>query len=289
MSTRHHDVESTSSQDDLAKESQRRLIDAQLHFNAATSRGLSDAERAIEKDLALAIGKGKTVAGTPHLIPEGGLALSCLPDVNRCPKGWSAQGGVCAAGEGYSGPCSPKAALFQMATIERMAYARICRADFHCQGDCAQNLNERCPSLWSEIAPNLCEAPDNYVGQCARRVDTSGMSDSEKANFGSRCGARWPCESPSPSCERDYSVDCPHGWVKRVGLPDCVAPPTYGRCGRVQRFDLMTPEGKRSWERKCDVMWPCPSQVTLANSAQAFSATQPRHRSASQGAVGEPV
>lgn len=315
----HQHGEDQSPLGPAAKESQLRLINSGTLFNAASSAGQTEAEKAIEKDLTSAM-KFKTARGKPNMPRPEITPLGCLPDVNKCPKEWSAGGALCFAPNHYEGPCRKRVSLFDMEIEARLAWARFCQADFHCQEDCPQNVRAVCPSLWQEISTDVCQAPRNYVGGCDHRLLTRAMSDSDKISFGLRCGARWPCATPlrhnyhdvcpegwrlqfgqvcaaPPSytgpckgllhmhgmsvadkqafeakcnvswqvsksmCERDYSAPCPDAWRKvlRNGDSECVAPPTYDRCGRVQRFSHLTPEDKRSWERKCEQYFPCRS------------------------------
>ena len=241
-------------------QSQRQLIAAQGLFNEATSEGQNDDERALEKDLAIAVSSSEPTLGKPTLTLVNAQELVCLPDLNACPKGWSAQGSQCVAASGYAGPCSRSVEFFTLGTPEKLALIRYCQVELPCQGECAPNFAAVCPSLWSEVAPGVCEAPANYVGDCDHRVETSSMSEQEKNSFAVRCGARWPCGAPEAAgCERDHTAECPQGWRHRNSPrgTECVAPSGFTGCSRVQNFNHMTPIEKQTLARKCGLSWPC--------------------------------
>jgi len=236
-------------------------MNAQSRFHSASSQGFSQEEKAIEHALAQAM-KSPSKVGRPDFNVTADEELSCLPDVARCPKGWDQDGHLCKATAAYVGPCSPGVALFDMTQEERLAFARYCQVDWHCQTDCTQYFGATCPSLWKEIGLGVCAAPSNYVGGCSHRVHTDTMATADKVNFGLKCGARWPCKVSLPSkepCEKDYAASCPYGWHGRVkaGKAECVSPATYEGCSRVQSFGEFTPLDKQRWERNCGQRFPC--------------------------------
>ena len=241
-------------------QSQRQLIAAEGLFNEATSEGQDDDERALETDLAIAVSSSEPTLGKPALSLVNAQELVCLPDLNTCPKGWTAEGSQCVAASGYTGPCSHSVEFFTLGTPEKLALIRYCQLELPCQGECAPNFAAVCPSLWLEIASGVCEAPTNYVGDCDRRVATSSMSEQEKSSFALRCAARWPCRAPAAAgCERDHTADCPQAWRRRNSPSgtECVAPSGFTQCSRVQNFNHMTPVEKQTWARKCGSPWPC--------------------------------
>merc|ERR1719291_146648 len=112
---------------------------------------------------------------------------------------------------------------------QKLGYARICAVELECQEGCAQDLRAACPSMWRQISPNVCEAPQQYIGHCSRRVSTAGMTNNDKQTWGSRCGARWPCFPPK---KHIYDEICPKGWSLGFGQV-CTAPRDYeGPCQR---------------------------------------------------------
>lgn len=221
-------------------------------FNQANSLGLSEAEKAIEKGLADAM-QSKPRAGRPALPVLTSTSLTCLPDVNRCPKLWERHGTLCKANANYTGGCKKAIPLFEMSVEERLAFARFCKTEFQCQEDCGQNFEVPCPSLWREISANICQAPNNYVGECDRRLRTNAMSDDDKAMFGFECGARWPCLPPPAHA---YGETCPEGWALQFGQT-CSAPTWYqGPCQHFVQMRGMTVAEKQTFENVCDVSWP---------------------------------
>lgn len=246
-------------------ESQRKLIAAQGLFNEAASVTQDDAERALAKDLAVAVSATEPSLGKPVLTLASAQELVCLPDVNQCPKGWAAQGSQCAPTAAYQGACKGSTAFFGMSTASKLAFVHYCGAELPCQEDCAPHFAAPCPSLWLEVAPGVCEAPVNYVGDCGRRANTASMSDDDKKSFGLRCGARWACAPPAavlPQCARDHSAACPLGWRQKGS--DCIAPVGYTQCGRVQSFSHLTPVQKEAWASKCGQPFPCGSRTECA-------------------------
>jgi len=74
---------------------------------------------------------------------------------------------------------------------------------------------------------------------------------------------------PSPpshiySCDRNYSLPCPQGFVMLSGMDGwreakCIAPMAYqGPCsGRATSFEGMSVEAKIRWSQMCGAVWPC--------------------------------
>jgi len=316
-------------------EAQARLTNSQSRFHRAFNNGRSAEEQAIETDLAAAL-KSPLTVGKFKMQQGSEIELACLPDVNRCPKGWQLQGSLCIVAQSYKGACKSSTALFDMGVQERLAFARYCQVEFPCQESCVQNFKAICPSLWRQVSPSVCEAPSNYVGKCSRRVHTEAMTDIDKTEFGLKCGARWPCTGPPgrvyldvcpegwtmqfgqtctapadyegpcgsfarmggmgrpdkqafevacgvswPSrgieCERDYAAPCPYGWRKRFkkGKAECISPPTYKGCSRVQTFGDLTPEEKQRWERNCRQRFPCFGEAVTKIPAPVAGANGP--------------
>jgi len=249
-----------------SSEAQARLMHSQTSFNRAFSSGASSEEQAVEKSLAAAM-KAPMKLGKPEMTVTDEQALTCLPDVNSCPRGWDLQGTLCTSSS-YQGKCKPSVSLFEMTTEEKLAFARYCKVEFQCQGSCPQDLMSACPSLWTQIGEELCEAPSNYVGSCASRVDTHGMTSEDKISFGSKCGARWPCAPPPAHI---YSETCPEGWSLNSGLT-CTAPVDYqGSCGRSANLSGLSTLDKQRFEAACGVSWP----VRKARCEKDFSARCP--------------
>jgi len=168
-----------------ASEAQTHLMHSQTSFNQASSVGATSEEKAVEASLAAAMNAQMHV-GKPEMTVSEEQSLTCLPDVNACPRGWTLQGPVCTS-TSYQGKCKPSVSLFDMTTEEKMTFARYCKVEFDCQSECPADLTSTCPSLWTQIGEELCEAPSNYVGNCASRVDTHGMTSEDKVCGGFAC------------------------------------------------------------------------------------------------------
>jgi CPW-WPC domain-containing protein len=236
------------------KESLAHLMNAQMSFNRASSKDKTEAEKALEKDIASAMKKATPTVGHPELPKPRAKPLTCIPDHSRCPQNWDTHGtSLCVAGASYSGPCKSPVSLTGMGTEERLAFARYCGVEFHCQEDCAQDFEEVCPSLWRQIAAGVCEAPRNYIGQCQRRIDVSNLTAADKSHFALTCGARWACLPPA---SHKYADVCPETWsLKRKQV--CAAPNGYsGPCASRVGMSGMSLADKQRFEVKCDVTWP---------------------------------
>lgn len=233
-------------------EAQTRLMTSQLRFNQASKIGRNAREQAIEKNITQAL-KSPTAVRAPKLEVGDDVELTCLADVNRCPKGWQRQGRLCVAMQGYTGPCTSSTSLFDMNVQERLAFARYCQVEFHCQENCIQNFGAVCPSLWQQVGASVCAAPSNYVGECAHRVHTKEMTNQDKLDFGLKCGSRWPCTAPP---DHQYSDVCPEGWTMHYG-ETCTAPMEYrGSCGKFVRMRGLGKREKQILEAECGVSWP---------------------------------
>jgi len=114
------------------------------------------------------------------------------------------------------------------------------------------NLKHSCPSGWTELDSNVCEAPPTYAGKCGPVIETAGFSDKDKLEFSVQCDARWPCLGQS---EHAYTTMCPAGWTLAFGQV-CLAPPGYSKCSRQVHVGGMTDNEKKRFEAACDVSWP---------------------------------
>eukprot|EP00411_Alexandrium_monilatum_P009463 CAMPEP_0175327388 /NCGR_PEP_ID=MMETSP0093-20121207/75015_1 /TAXON_ID=311494 /ORGANISM="Alexandrium monilatum, Strain CCMP3105" /LENGTH=496 /DNA_ID=CAMNT_0016624407 /DNA_START=58 /DNA_END=1549 /DNA_ORIENTATION=+ len=237
---------------DLADDSKRHVLAAARSFDLASSRGGSSEEEVIRASLQAAVKMpakvGRAVRGEE---PAGGL--ECQPDLATCPELWDRRGGLCYASPSYTGPCAGRVDFFVMGDEQKMAFARYCDVRFRCQSSCDTNFDAACPSLWAELAANVCFAPPEYRGGCSRRLDTSRMTRKDKHEFGVRCGARWPCVRPTP---RVYDDVCPQGWSLQRGQ-FCAGPANYsGPCPRLAHLRGMGVFEQKVFEAACNVSWP---------------------------------
>ena len=68
-------------------------------------------------------------------------------------------------------------------------------------------------SFWSELAVGVCSSPIAYSGGCAPEMHTSGMTNEDKYEVASRCGAR----SSKTSAARNYM--CIAIWPRHYAAP----------------------------------------------------------------------
>lgn len=234
------------------------FVAAQKLMDAAASVGMQKEERSFKNELGSAIG-GQTTLG----IQDSSIAdverhsgTQNQPDLSKCPVRWYQHGSVCHADSLYEGQCGSRIDLNVISTQQKLAFARFCKVSFpplqlrNCNG---LALSAPCPSLWYEIDDSICQAPENYRGNCDAIIDTSTMSTEDKYKFGEQCGARWPCES-SPS--HDYRNTCPAGWSLQFGSI-CFAPNGYeGRCDSTMDLIGASVEDKQELEEICKISWP---------------------------------
>ena len=82
-------------------------------------------------------------------------------------------------------------------------------------------------SLWRDAGQGVCVAPASYRGGCGQLVDTNGMFEKDKLEFGMRCGARLlpplngmsapnVCASQVATAAHRYADVCPEGWRLEV-------------------------------------------------------------------------
>lgn len=109
------------------------LMNAQKKFANAQNVFESDDQRAIDSQLALALGLPSHVGTPAPLHDRHAVVTPCMPDAYSCPKGWSNTDGVCVAGAGYGGPCASNLKLLGMSEEQLMVIARVCSLDLPCQ------------------------------------------------------------------------------------------------------------------------------------------------------------
>ena len=194
----------------------------------------------------------------------------CVRDYNApCPLGWidHGDGGTCAAPITYDGPCGNSLDFKGMAAHEKMSLAESCGVAFACVGACVADFAQTCPQGWSLDSTSHCAAPRSYAGPCVGRKDFARFAWADKAVFETTCAVRWPCRlarsaagkpSASPSCDADYSQDCPLGWASVAESKMCVAPSAYnGFCSLAWPAGMYTAEEKRAIAENCGARWPC--------------------------------
>lgn len=250
-------------ENDQEKESRYELLAATSLFNAASSDS-SEEQREAEDALREAMSSPSKMGAPDRRVPQTS-ASACLPDFTQCPEGWAKKGSSCVASASYGGQCAHEVDLSEWGVEQKLAFASFCAVSFPCQGDCSQDFQQSCPSLWREIGSGVCSAPLQYEGDCASRLETAGMSEEDKYGWSVRCGARWPCAASQKnsaklfaeqsSCARDHGASCPLGWHQSG--TECSAPVGDNLCGNRKDFRGMTPAAKADWAHNCKAAWPC--------------------------------
>jgi len=250
-----------------AKQSRSELLAAASLFNAAAGSNTEE-QQAVEDSLREAMSSPSRIGKPDRSIQKKSSPAACLPDFQQCPIGWNKKGVLCVATSSYSGQCGRDADLSEMGLEQKMVFARFCSVNFPCQEDCVQDFRQTCPSLWREIASNICSAPLHYEGDCTGRLDVAAMTAEDKYTWSVRCGARWACAAPR---KHNYGDVCPKGWSLQFGKV-CAAPQGYhGPCEHTAYMGAATEVDKKSFEATCDVTWA----ETGGECVQDFSAACP--------------
>lgn len=183
----------------------------------------------------------------------------CPQDFSEtCPSLWrEIANGVCSAPAQYEGPCSVRLSVASMSEEDKYAFSIRCGARWQCAGTKKRNYQDICPLGWSLQFGKICTAPLAYNGPCEHTAYMQGASVQDKKRFEANCGVSWP--SNRGTCTHDYAAPCPYGWLARK---DCIAPPTYQTCSRIQKFSGMGPADKEDWAKTCKVEFPCKDRST---------------------------
>jgi len=252
-------------ENDKEKESRYELLAATSLFNAASSE-ITEEQHEAEDALREAMSSPSKI-GTPDRSVPQSASSACLPDFSQCPKGWAKEGSLCVASSSYGGQCAHEVDFSEMSVEQKLAFASFCSVAFPCQGGCAQDFQQSCPSLWREIGTGVCSAPLQYEGDCASRLETAGMSEEDKYAWSIRCGARWPCAAS----QKSYEDICPEGWELQFGSV-CAAPANYtGPCEQKAHMHGSTLVDKKAFEKTCRVQWA----MELSSCAHDHSASCP--------------
>lgn len=259
-------VDSAPARDVDEQSGRKHLVASQELMDAASSVSESEEERTIKRELGLALAEPTSLGAPDRTIPgprEGGRQ----PDLSKCPLHWVLRGSICEADRAYEGPCGPRVDLRLLSVDQKLAFERYCGVQFprFDPKGCNVDYKQSCPSLWREVGSNICQAPDEYDGQCDDMVDTGAMDDKDRSQFGLDCLASWPCVAAADGCRRDYSSPCPVGWfhvLSSDGGIACRAPPSYAGCYPLQDFNDMSPAEKNDWEYACNAFFPCTARST---------------------------
>ncbi|XP_026190893.1 uncharacterized protein LOC113146776 [Cyclospora cayetanensis] len=193
-----------------------------------------------------------------------------------CPFAWTPLPGesACKAPKTYIGKCE-KERSFAVSQEEKQQLENECLVSWPCLKKCTRDFDAPCPEDWTEAGGGFCQAPFSYAGRCARKTNFAVMSvyvnaprdvqrltaqsnfsrlvcSSEKQRWSTACTAFWPCAAP---CRRDFSAACPQSWTLSGDI--CEAPEAYsGPCSKQQAVGA-SPELKKRFEEKCQVLFPC--------------------------------
>ena len=115
----------------------------------------------------------------------------CPRDMSGCPTSWADQSdGVCEPPEDYDGLCSA-IDVRGLNHEQKEDFAWKCRASWPCAPSCKLDF-ATCPDSWDNL-DGLCLAPSTYDGTCSPAMLFASFTSQQKAEWASRCSARWPC------------------------------------------------------------------------------------------------
>ena len=115
----------------------------------------------------------------------------CPRDMRGCPTSWADQSdGVCEPPEDYDGLCSA-IDVRGLNHEQKEDIAWKCRASWPCTSSCKLDF-ATCPDAWDNL-DGLCLAPSTYDGTCSPAMLFASFTSQQKAEWASRCSARWPC------------------------------------------------------------------------------------------------
>ncbi|VWU50210.1 CPW-WPC family protein [Hepatocystis sp. ex Piliocolobus tephrosceles] len=175
----------------------------------------------------------------------------------KCPMNWQLNKNdnkYCNAPDSYVGPCE-KQIKNEMDISEKIQTEKNCFIFWPCNKNCIQNFKKsKCPIDWILTEDNFCMAPQNYTGNCLKKINFIKMNEKEKAIYSNLCNIRWSCKE---ACKRDYSVLCPEGWIEG-SKGYCLATNTYdGICEKRIYLKDSDKTLKQMYEQKCQFNYPC--------------------------------
>lgn len=218
---------------------------------------------------------GKTETEKRKLAEKCGLRWRCKSPIyledyeSTCPNGWTPIGQYqCKAPETYEGDC-PKIANLKKYTTEEMKkkveVACLVNWPFtiHYQ-QFQRDFDIACPIGWSLLNNGICKAPENYKEEdyCKTQVLFGNMTVSQKESYSTACHVDFPFKEKE-NCKKDFSFECPLGWIPTNMKGYCKAPISYKSkiCKNISKFSTLTESHLEFYKKSCNIEWPCEGEI----------------------------
>ncbi|SCM07227.1 CPW-WPC family protein, putative [Plasmodium chabaudi adami] len=180
----------------------------------------------------------------------------CQRDYSQnCAEGWGKLSSTeeCVSPLSYKGPC-PRFLKFEKDIKKKKLLENHCSIHWPCMNECEKDYSLQCPEKWGLEDEKNCHPLGTYEGTCLLIQDFSNFTNDQKEMWSNKCATTWPCKK---TCVKDYSKQCPQGWVKDND-GTCYAQKNYvGPC--LSRASLINfdEDMKVAFEKLCIVNYPC--------------------------------
>ncbi|SCL94456.1 CPW-WPC family protein, putative [Plasmodium berghei] len=181
---------------------------------------------------------------------------TCQRDYSQnCAEGWAKLNNTeeCISPLSYKGPC-PRFLKFEKDKKKKIILESHCNIYWPCIKECEKDYFLQCPEKWELESEKTCHPLGTYEGTCLLVHDFSNFTNEQKEIWSNKCATTWPCKK---TCVKDYSKQCPQGWIKDNN-GTCFAQNNYlGPC--LSRASLINfdEDMKVAFEKLCMVNYPC--------------------------------
>lgn len=186
-----------------------------------------------------------------------------------CPLNWKQIGDhKCKAPNDYEGDCPKISNLKKYNTEELKKQIEItCLVNWPYTihiNEYQRDYDSLCPIGWSLTKSGKCKGPENYVKDtnCNDEVDFTNMTSTQKESHSTVCKVDFPFKDRR-DCKRDYSFDCPMGWVPSEKKGFCKAPLNFksNLCSSFAPYQNLSDSHRYYYLNKCGIDWPCVGEI----------------------------
>ncbi|CRH01699.1 CPW-WPC family protein [Plasmodium relictum] len=186
-----------------------------------------------------------------------------------CPLNWTKiDENKCKAPDDYNGPCPKVSNLKKYNTEElkkRIENACLVNWPYTIKvNEYQRDYNAHCPIGWSLMDNGLCQSPENYQknSKCSDEVSFVDMNSQQKESYSIACNVDFPFKDRD-ECKRDYSFECPLGWIPTNNKGYCKAPINYKSklCKKYSKFKNLSDNYKNYYLKSCNIDWPCEGEI----------------------------
>ncbi|VWU51754.1 CPW-WPC family protein, putative [Hepatocystis sp. ex Piliocolobus tephrosceles] len=174
---------------------------------------------------------------------------------HNCANGWTKSNLTeeCIAPISYRGPC-PRFLQAETETKKKKILEQECNIFWPCIVDCEKDYTVPCPEKWVQEDEENCRPLSTYDGTCLSKHNFTNMTNEQKNIWSNKCLTSWPCKE---NCKKDYSKECPQGWIKEND-GTCYAPKKYsGPCLSRVSLSSLDKDMKVAFEKLCMLQYPC--------------------------------